>query len=381
MSEKIDYYEILEVQRGADGETIKKSFRALAKKYHPDRNPGDKEAEEKFKLLNEAYGVMSDPEKKRIYDQYGHEGLRSRGGFGGGGGFQDVFSGFGDIFREFFGGPGAQRPNAPQSGRDLAYELDVEFVEAYTGVEKEITIPREENCDKCDGTGSLTGRRDKCPQCNGQGQIFQGHGFIRMASTCPRCKGTGSIPENPCPECQGKGRVLKKRNVSVKVPPGVDTGYRLRYQGKGEAGLRGGPSGDLYVEIYVKRHEIFTRERDHVLLEKKISMALASLGGELEVTTVTGEKRVVDVPPGSQNGKLLRVEGLGFPNLVNPGKKRGELIISLNVLTPKNLTQRQKELLEEFAAIEEAKGQESFIKGITRKVGEKIRNAINRPGQ
>ncbi|MDR1040335.1 MAG: molecular chaperone DnaJ [Deltaproteobacteria bacterium] len=375
MSEKLDYYEVLGVSRGADGETIKKAYRSLALRYHPDRNPGDSEAEDRFKEASEAYGVLSDSEKRRVYDQFGHSGLN---GMGGGGGFEDVFQGFGDMFREFFGGGGGRGRQGPRRGSDLGYELDIDFEEAYTGTEKEINIPKEENCSSCNGSGSLSGRRETCPQCRGQGQVYQGHGFIRMASTCPKCMGQGTVPAEPCPECHGQGRIRRRRDMTVKIPPGVETGYRLRYQGKGDQGSQGAPSGDLFVEICVKRHPVFGRERNHVVLERKIGMALATLGGELEVPTVTGGTRMVEVPAGSQNGKLLRLEGLGFPNAKDPGKKRGDLIVALSVMTPKDLTDRQKELIREFAELEEKKKGESLFTGIRRKVKEKFKNVTDR---
>ncbi|MDR2460443.1 MAG: molecular chaperone DnaJ [Deltaproteobacteria bacterium] len=375
MSEKRDYYEILEVSRTADGETIKKSFRSLALKYHPDRNPGDTEAEERFKDINEAYGVLSDPGKKQLYDQYGHDGLKGQNGFHSGG-FGDFFSGFGDIFRDFFGGGSDAYAYGPRRGQDLAYELDIEFEEAYSGVEKVISIPREENCENCNGTGALSDKKETCPQCRGEGQIFQGHGFIRMASTCPRCRGKRVIYLDPCPECQGLGRVKKIKEVTVKVPAGVDTGHRLRYQGRGDLGIRGGSNGDLFIEICVKRHAIFYREGVQVVLEKKIDMTLAALGGELEIPTVTGETRTVTVPAGTQNGRLLRVDGLGFPHLKNPTRKRGDLIVSLNVLIPKDLTEKQIGLLKEFARLEEEKKNETLFQGIKRKVGEKLKNVL-----
>ncbi|MDR1035351.1 MAG: molecular chaperone DnaJ [Deltaproteobacteria bacterium] len=379
MSETIDYYEALGVTRESDGETIKKAYRSLALKYHPDRNPGDKEAEERFKELSVAYGVLSDPEKRSVYDKYGHDGLNGMGDGGGFGHFESVFQGFGDIFRDFFGGGGGQGSRqAPRRGQDLAYELDIEFAEAFGGAEKEISIPKEENCSNCNGTGSLSGRRETCPQCRGQGQVFQGHGFIRMASTCPRCMGQGTVASEPCPDCRGQGRIKKRRDVSVKIPAGVDTGHRLRYQGRGDQGRQGAPAGDLYVEISVKPHDLFSRERNHVLLEKKIDMTLAALGGELEVPTVSGGTRKVEVPPGSQNGKFLRLEGLGFPSPTDPTRKRGDLIVALNVAVPKDLTERQKELLREFAELEEVKRGESLFSGIRRKVGQKLKNVTGR---
>ncbi|MDR1164853.1 MAG: molecular chaperone DnaJ [Deltaproteobacteria bacterium] len=379
MSQKEDYYAILEVDQRADSEAIKKAYRAKALQFHPDRNPGDAEAEERFKRAAEAYGVLSDPDKRRIYDQYGHEGLQNQGGFGG---FEDIFrgfgGGFGDFFRDIFGdGGGGRQSNQPRRGRDLGYELDITFVESFTGVEKEIAVPKEEDCAACEGTGSTTRKKETCPQCRGKGQIFSGQGFIRMASTCPRCRGTGEAPADPCPECHGAGRVRKQSVIMVKIPAGLDTGHRLRLQGKGDRGLNGGPPGDLFVEIAVSRHEFFARERNHVYFEKKIDMVLAALGGELEVPTVTGETKIIDVPAGSQNGKLLRLEGLGFPNPANPKRARGDLIVSLAVATPRDLTEEQKELLRKFARLEETKKKESFLGTIKRKVEEKIKNAFD----
>ncbi|MDR2351805.1 MAG: molecular chaperone DnaJ [Deltaproteobacteria bacterium] len=377
MSQKEDYYTILGVSRGADSETIKKAYRALALKYHPDRNPDNPEAEERFKQASEAYGILSDPDKRRLYDLHGHDGLK---GYGAGprfntADFEDLFQGFGDVFRDFFGG-GQQTRQSYRRGNDLGYELDIDFVEAYTGVEKEITIPKTENCEHCNGTGSTSQKLETCPQCKGKGQIFQRHGFLSMASTCPRCRGEGRVPQDPCPECRGTGRVKRIRTILVKVPAGVDTGHRLRLSGKGEAGYNGGPPGDLFVEIAVSRHEIFSRERNHVLLERSIDIVLAALGGEIEIPTVTGETVTVEIPVGSQNGKLLRLEGLGFPNPANSKSKRGELRVSLFVTTPRDLTEAQKELLLEFARLEEEKKQAGPLKGLARKVGNTIKKAL-----
>jgi molecular chaperone DnaJ len=374
---KNDYYSVLGVDRNADAEALKKAYRAMALKYHPDRNQGDSEAEARFKEAAEAYSVLSDPEKRRLYDQYGHEGLKGQN-FGGG--FEDFFSGFGgrfgfgDIFNDFFGG-GSQRQKGPRRGNDIGYELYITFEESYTGVEKEINITREENCASCHGSGSRSGTRETCPQCRGQGQVFQGNSFIRMATTCPQCRGQGTIAKDPCPDCRGQGRVKKSSQVLLKIPAGVDTGHRLRLQGKGDAGEMGAPSGDLFVAIGVKSHPIFSRERNHVYLEKKIDFTLATLGGELTIPTVTGETMVVTVPEGSQHGALLHVSGLGFPNLTNNSKK-GDLVICLLVVIPKRLTERQKELLVEFSKIEEEKGSETTFKGWTKKMGKKLKKAL-----
>jgi molecular chaperone DnaJ len=372
MSNKADYYDVLGVGRQADSESIKKAYRALALKYHPDRNPGDSKAEEQFKEAAEAYEVLSDPEKRRLYDQYGHEGL-SRSGFQSFNGFGDIFSAFGDIFSDLFG-QGHGR-SGPRRGRDLGVEVYISFVEAFTGTSYEIKVPREENCQACDGTGSRSGKRQVCQQCDGQGQIFQGRGFIRLASTCPVCHGSGEFAADPCPDCRGLGRINQVKVINVKIPAGVDTGYRLRMSGAGHAGQPGAPSGDLFIELTVRRHEEFSREGDHVILERKIDMVTAALGAEIEIPTVTGESKTAVVPPGSQNGKLLKLKGLGFPR---PGHSdfRGDLIVSLSVVTPRDLTSRQRELLEEFAEIEDQKNRESPLKGWTRKVGNKIKKAL-----
>ena len=373
MSSKTDYYDVLGVSRGADQEAIKKAFRALALKNHPDRNPGDSDAEARFKEAAEAYEVLSDPDKRRMYDQYGFEGLNSSGhqGFRD---FSDIFSAFGDIFGDFFGGGGGGRPG-PRHGRDLGLELTIDYVEAYTGCDSVVKIPRVERCEACAGTGSRSKTRSVCQKCGGQGQIIQGMGFIRMAVTCPQCHGTGEHAADPCPECRGQGQVKRQKELSIHVPAGVTTGSRLRLRGEGEAGQMGGSPGDLFVEISVRHHELFSREGKHALLDRRIDMTLAALGGEMEVPTVTGETRTVYVPPGSQNGKLLRIPELGFP--VPGSSSRGDQIISLTVATPKDLTDRQVELLEEFAAIEEDKRREGPLKGFTRKLGKKVKKVFH----
>ncbi|MDR0355285.1 MAG: molecular chaperone DnaJ [Deltaproteobacteria bacterium] len=371
MSKKADYYDILGVDRNADPTTIKKAYRSMALKYHPDRNPGDAQAEESFKQAAEAYEVLSDPEKRQLYDRYGHDGL-SNSGFQGFSGFSDIFSSFGDIFGDFFGGA----RNGPKKGRDLGLELVVDYVEAYTGSEAKVKVPRQEPCEACAGTGSKSKIVQLCPKCQGEGQVLQNMGFIRMATTCPQCRGTGEYPSDPCPSCGGRKTINTQREITVRIPAGVNTGARMRIKGEGGTGELGGPPGDLYVDIVVKHHEIFGRERNHVLYETKIDMVLASLGGDLEVPTVTGEKRLVKVPEGAQNGKLIRIPGLGFPSLGSSGS-RGDLIVALSVTTPRNLTERQKELLEEFAAIEEEKKNESSLKGWTRKISDKVKKALH----
>jgi len=374
MSAKADYYTVLGIQKDANGETIKKAYRSLALKYHPDRNPGDTDAEERFKEAAEAYEVLSDTEKRGLYDQYGHDGL-NRSGFQGFNGFGDIFSAFGDIFQDFFGGGTQQNRAGPRRGRDLGYELVIDFVEAFTGVEKVIKLPKQENCPECAGTGSKTRIISLCPQCGGQGQVLQGRGFIRMATTCPQCRGTGEYASDPCPECRGEGRLKRVKELVVKVPPGVDTGARLRLRAEGDPGLLGGPSGDLFVEIAVRHHEFFSRERNHVLLDKKIDLVKAALGVELEVPMVTGENKTIVIPAGAQNGKSIRIQGMGFPSPV--GGATGDFIVTLIIATPKDLTDRQQELLLEFSQIEDAKNNESSsFKNLAKKVGKKIKKAL-----
>ncbi|MDR1871467.1 MAG: molecular chaperone DnaJ [Deltaproteobacteria bacterium] len=373
MSSKADYYSILGVAKDADPESIKKAYRAMALKYHPDRNQGDAEAEERFKEAAEAYEVLSDPEKRGLYDQYGHDGLK-RTGFQGFQGFGDIFSSFGDIFADFFGHSSARR--GPKKGRDLGLELAVEFVESYTGVEKEITIPREENCESCSGTGSRSGNWQVCPQCGGQGQVFQSRGFFSLASACPQCHGTGQYTTDPCPDCRGLGRVKRHKTLSVKVPAGVNTGFRLLLRGQGEAGPPGGQNGDLYVEVVVKHQENFSREKNHLILEHKIDMVTAAMGGDVQVPKVTGGTQTVKVPTGCQNGKLVRVPNQGFKD-PNGYRSPGDFIVAFTVLTPKDLTERQRELLIEFAAIEDEKKGQSPLRGWTRKVGDKIKKVFN----
>ncbi len=365
--EKRDYYEILGVARTASEDEIKKAYRKMALQYHPDRNPGDSQAEEMFKEAAEAYEVLHDQEKRRIYDQYGHEGLRGTG-FSGFGGFEDIFSNFGDIFEEFFGG-GRRRRSGPARGRDLRYDLEVDFVEASTGKEVEIDIVREEECAACGGTGSQTEGRQICPTCQGQGQVLQSRGFIRMAQTCPTCGGSGQIVEDPCPECRGQGRVRMERTVAVRVPAGVDTGSRLRLRGEGEGGRLGGPQGDLYVVIHVRPHEFFEREGDHVICRIPVSMVDACLGAEIDVPTLQGERKL-KIPKGTQTGEVLRFRNEGFPNLRGFG--RGDQVMEIHVTIPTNLNKRQEEILREFAEEESKKKGRSWA----RKVGDKVKEAL-----
>jgi molecular chaperone DnaJ len=367
---KRDYYDILGVERNVDPDEIKKAYRQLALKFHPDRNPGDKDAEERFKEAAEAYEVLHDAEKRRLYDQYGHDGLRNTG-FSGFGGFEDIFASFGDLFEEFFGGMGGRRrTSGPSRGQDLRYDLEIDFLEAATGKDVELNIPREENCADCHGTGSSSGQRRLCNKCGGRGQVFQSRGIFRMATTCPGCQGRGQIVTDPCRACQGSGRTQRNRTLAVHIPKGVDTGSRLKLRGEGEAGWHGGPPGDLYVVVHLKAHELFQREGDHVVCRIPVSMVDAALGGEMDIPTLTGSKKL-KIPKGCQTGEILRFREAGFPNLNGYG--HGDQIMAIQVMTPTNLTSRQEELLREFASIG---GDPKEKKSWTQRAAELVREAL-----
>lgn len=345
---KRDYYEILEVSKDASDSDLKKAYRRLAMKYHPDRNPGDEEAEARFKEIKEAYEVLSDPQKRQAYDQMGHEGVSGQGGFGGGaqgfGGFDfgDIFE---DMFGDMFGGGGRQRSRA-QAGADLQYELTLSLEEAIQGKTVDIKIPTFESCQDCKGSGAKKGTKpQKCSQCDGQGALHIQQGFLAVQQTCPYCKGQGTVIKDPCGSCRGEGRRRVEQTVAVKVPPGVDTGNRIRISGKGEAGANGGPDGDLYVLINVKPHKIFERQRNDLKCEVPISFTVAALGGEVEVPTLEGKVKL-EVPEETQTGKQLRLRGKGVKS-VNTHTP-GDLICQVVVETPVNLTKKQQELLREL---------------------------------
>lgn len=343
-----DYYRILGVPRNATEEEIKKAYRQLALKYHPDRNPGNKEAEEKFKEASEAYEVLRDPHKRRLYDQYGHEGLRESG-FTGFRDFSDIFGAFSDIFEELFGFGGFQRAQMrPQAGADRRYDLEIDLQQAVLGGEVTIEIPRQINCRHCQGSGIRPGsQRTVCPTCGGRGQITQSHGFLRISTTCSRCQGTGSIITDPCPVCQGTGRATEKRKLVVKIPPGVDNGTQLVIGGEGDDGWLGGPPGDLYIVLHVRPHHLFRRQGDDLILTLPISFVQAALGDTVTIPTFNGS-REISIPPGTQPGDVLRLKGEGVPRLRGQGK--GDLRVEFKVEIPRRLTERQKELLRQFAA-------------------------------
>ncbi|MGA1868704.1 MAG: molecular chaperone DnaJ [bacterium] len=352
---KRDYYEILGISNSASVEEIKKAYRRQALKYHPDRNPNDKSAEEKFKDASEAYEVLSDPEKRKLYDQYGHAGLQNSG-FSGFSNFEDIFGSdifgsFSDIFSDIFGsGSGSfRRRQRPRRGSDLEYRLNIEFREAATGISTTIEIPREETCSSCAGKGTKPGTSPSvCSYCQGSGRITHNQGLFNIRTTCPQCRGQGSIIKDPCPKCHGRGRVSETKKIHVKIPPGVDSGQRLRITGEGEPGSLGGPSGDLYILIIVKEDEFFKREGDDLLCNVTISFPQAALGAEIEVPTLNGT-RTLHIPKGTQSGDKLRIKNEGFPNLHN--HRKGFLIAEVIVKTPTSLSSRQEELLREFAAL------------------------------
>ena len=343
---KRDFYEVLGVSRDAEEDEIKKAYRQSALKFHPDRNPGDKEAEERFKEASEAYEVLSDTEKRRAYDQYGHAGL-SGTGFHHFTDVDDIFSTFGDLFEEFFGfGPSARQRTGRRRGADLSYEVKVTLAEAFTGCEKTIEMGRMEKCPHCHGSGAQpeTGRQT-CPRCRGSGQVGRSQGFFMIATTCEACRGAGSILTDPCRKCRGEGRVRENRRLSIKIPPGVDNGTQLLLQGEGEAGAEGGGRGDLYVFIHLEEDKRFVRERDTLHCQAPISFVTAALGGQIEVATLDGPFRI-DVPRGTETGETVVMEGKGFPQL--KGKRRGDLIVHFLVKIPKHLSKKQEELLRGF---------------------------------
>ncbi|MDA8227053.1 MAG: molecular chaperone DnaJ [Desulfitobacterium hafniense] len=376
---KKDYYEVLGVSRTATEAELKQAYRKLARQYHPDVNPGNKEAEEKFKEVTEAYNVLSDPDKKARYDQFGHAGVdpNQAGGFGGGFGGGD-FGGFGDIFDMFFGGGmGGQRRNGPQRGADLRYDMTVSFEEAAFGIEKEIEIPRHENCPDCQGSGAAAGTHPTtCPECGGSGQVKATQrtpfGHIQTARTCPKCQGEGRIISSPCRTCNGQGKLRKNTTLKVTIPAGSEEGLNLRFSGHGEAGLRGGPYGDLYVVLHVKAHKFFEREGNDVYCEIPVTFVQAALGAEIDVPTLEGTVKM-KVPEGTQTSTVFRLRGHGIPH--RRGSGRGDQHVRVIVTTPTKLTDKQKDLLREFGEVT-PESQQMGKKSLFDKFKENLRDAM-----
>lgn len=366
---KRDYYEVLGLTRGASAEDIKQAYRRKAKELHPDRNADNPDAERQFKEAGEAYDVLKDPDKKAAYDRFGHAafsggmgggGRSPGGGFGGQGDFASAFSDvFEDLFGDFMGGGGrgGSRQRATR-GADLRYNLSVTLEEAYSGLQKTIKVPTSVACEACEGSGAEGGAQPTtCPTCSGMGKVRAQQGFFTVERTCPTCGGLGQIIKNPCKVCQGQGRVQKDRALSVNIPAGVETGTRIRLSGEGEAGMRGGPAGDLYLFIDVRKHDLFEREDSNLFCRVPVAMTKAALGGEIEVPTIDGGRSRVKIPPGSQTGRQMRLRGKGMPAL--RGGTAGDMFIELSVETPVNLTARQRDLLREFEELSEDNNPES----------------------
>ncbi len=355
---KRDYYDVLGVAKGADAAAIKKAYRQKAKELHPDRNSDNPDAEAQFKEANEAYEVLKDANKKAAYDRYGHAAFEN--GMGGGGGprggqgdfgsaFSDVFD---DLFGDFMGGRGGGRRSAAQRGNDLRYNLRINLEDAFSGMQKTITVPTAVACGACKGTGAEGGSEPQtCPTCSGMGKVRAQQGFFTVERTCPTCSGMGQTIKDPCKTCHGQGRVEKEKSLSVNIPAGVETGTRIRLAGEGEAGMRGGPTGDLYIFIEVKEHALFERDGTNLFCRVPVSIATAALGGEIEVPTIDGGRSRVKVPEGSQSGRQMRLRGKGMPALRGAGT--GDMFIELAVETPVKLTARQREILKEFDQLSE----------------------------
>jgi len=357
---KQDYYETLGVSRDADEATIKKAFRKLAKELHPDRNPGDKAAEQRFKEVNEAYEALKDPQRRAAYDRFGHAAFENGGMGAGAHGFGGDFTSsmsdmFDDLFGEFMGGRRSRTRSARERGSDLRYNMEISLAEAYTGKTAQIRVPTSVTCETCSGSGAKPGTSPtQCGTCGGAGKVRASQGFFTIERTCPACQGRGEIIQDPCPDCNGTGRKTKERTLSVNIPAGVEDGTRIRLANEGEAGLRGGPPGDLYIFLSIKPHEFFQRDGADLFCRVPISMTTAALGGQIEVPTVDGKRVRVKIPEGTQSGRQIRLKGKGMPVLRS--NMKGDMYIQIEVETPKNLTRKQKELLRQF---EEASSEET----------------------
>jgi molecular chaperone DnaJ len=339
------YYEVLEVERTAGEGELKSAFRKLAMKWHPDRNPGDKNCETRFKEINEAYEILKDPDKRAAYDRFGHAAFEHGGGQGGFG--TDFGSAFSDLFEGIFGMSGGRARSGRERGADLRYNMEIRLEEAYSGKTAQVRIPTSVTCEACSGSGAKTGTRPKaCPTCGGQGRIRHAQGFFTLERTCPSCQGRGQVIDNPCMSCSGSGRVTRERTLSVNIPPGVEDGTRIRLAGEGEAGTRGGPAGDLYIFLSMGGHPFFQREGADLHCRVPVSMVVAALGGEFEVPTIDGSNTRVKVPEGTQSGRRFRIQGKGMPVLRS--KQTGDMYVQVLVETPQKLTKRQRELLNEF---------------------------------
>lgn len=363
-----DYYEILGIGRSASADEIKKAYRQLAMKYHPDRNPGDHQAENAFKECTEAYEVLSDDQKRQIYDNYGHDGLKNSG-YQGPGNFEEVFSSFGDIFGDLFGFGSSRsqaRRNGPLPGNDLRYDLSIDFMDAVHGTNREVELTRRDTCWTCEGSGCRPGyQKQTCTTCNGRGQVIRSQGFFQVSSTCPQCRGEGQLVTHPCDDCSGSGLVAQTKKIAIKIPAGVDSGARMRLRGEGEGGRRGGPSGDLYVVIAVEPHEFFKREGEMIYCQFPISMVDAALGTKTEVVTIHGKKKLT-IPEGAQSGQLFTLPGAGVPRIRGGGS--GDMIVELQVLTPTKLCDEQKKVLREFDTLCEKHGQKKEQEGFFAKI-------------
>ncbi len=345
---KRDYYDTLGVQRGASDSDLKAAYRKLAMKHHPDRNPGDKHCEHRFKEVNEAYEVLKDPDKRAAYDRFGHAAFEHGMGGGGPGFGADFASTFADIFDDFFGmGRRTARGSGRERGADLRYNMEISLEESYYGKSAQVRIPTSVTCEICSGTGAKSGTKPKtCPTCGGYGKVRHAQGFFTLERTCLTCQGRGQVIEDPCPACAGAGRVTRERTLSVNIPPGVEDGTRIRLAGEGEAGVRGGPAGDLYIFLSIATHDFFQRDGADLHCRAPISMVIATLGGEFEVPTIDGGKTRVKVPEGTQSGRRFRLSAKGMPVLRS--KQMGDMYVQVVVETPQKLTKRQRELLVEF---------------------------------